>query len=67
VIGFQQVEDVKRIKNRLHLDVKVPDLDVAIERVTALGDRAAQECIKKEWRWYVMADPEDNEFCIVTN
>jgi Glyoxalase-like domain len=34
---LQRVPDVKRQKNRLHLDLRTPDLGAEVERVLALG------------------------------
>ena len=67
VISFQQVAEPKITKNRLHLDVKVADLEVATERIQAIGGRLVQECFEDPFEWRIMADPEDNEFCIVTS
>lgn len=64
---LQRVPEGKRAKNRLHLDLRVPDLDAEVERVVALGaqrvtDRAVEE---DGWRWHVLADPDGNEFCVL--
>lgn len=67
VISFQKVDEPKITKNRLHLDVKVTDLEIATERITAIGGRLLEVCLEEPYEWRVMADPEDNEFCIVTN
>ena len=66
VISFQQVAEPKITKNRLHLDVKVKDLEIATERIQAIGGRLIQACFEDPFEWRVMADPEDNEFCLVT-
>lgn len=65
VISFQRVTEPKVIKNRLHLDIRVGDLNVATEQIQTLGGRLVQECSEEPFVWRVMADPEDNEFCIV--
>jgi predicted enzyme related to lactoylglutathione lyase len=64
-IAFQRVPEPKAVKNRLHIDVGVPDLAAAIERVEGLGGSIVSE--ERELsgaRWRVMADPEGNEFCL---
>jgi predicted enzyme related to lactoylglutathione lyase len=67
MLCFQRVPEPKRGKNRVHLDVKVEDLEVATERIVALGatwdgfDRAIGED-----RWRTLQDPEGNEFDIFT-
>ncbi len=67
ILRFQRVPEPKAVKNRLHLDVSVADLDAARERVEALGGRrrSAEPFAEYGYRWLVMADPEGNEFCLV--
>jgi predicted enzyme related to lactoylglutathione lyase len=66
-LRFQRVPDPKVTKNRLHLDVSVEDLNEACARVEALGGRRISEQPLREYGydWFVMADPEGNEFCLV--
>jgi hypothetical protein len=74
---FQRVPEAKTVKNRVHLDVGVSGgLDVPLEerrrRVDEAADRVAAAGATKirpvEDRfatyWWVMADPEGNEFCL---
>jgi predicted enzyme related to lactoylglutathione lyase len=56
------------VKNRVHLDVApYPDGSVAAEtaRLTALGATPA-DVGQGDLPWQVLADPEGNEFCILT-
>lgn len=66
-LRFQRVPEPKVTKNRLHLDVSVEDLDQARARVESLGGRRISEQPLTEYgyEWLVMADLEDNEFCLV--
>ncbi len=66
-IRFQRVPEPKTVKNRLHLDVSVVDLDEACTRVEALGGtrRPVGDISEYGYAWRVMADPEGNEFCLV--
>jgi predicted enzyme related to lactoylglutathione lyase len=67
-ISFQRVPEPKQVKNRLHLDMVVPDLDAATAEIEALGGRWLEPGTTREldgYIWRVMADPEDNEFDIV--
>ena len=66
-ISFQRVPEPKIVKNRLHLDVTVEDIDQACERIEALGGRRVGRSDLAEYgfRWRVMTDPEGNEFCVV--
>jgi predicted enzyme related to lactoylglutathione lyase len=65
-INFQPVPEPKRGKVRLHLDVLVPDIDAAVERIVALGgtDTGTRETLPRG-RIAVMRDPEGNEFCLL--
>jgi len=60
-VGFQRVPEPKVTKNRIHLDLTVPDLEAATRRVEELGGRRIGDV--KTWR--VMRDPESNEFCLL--
>ncbi|MBL7260640.1 VOC family protein [Paractinoplanes lichenicola] len=64
---LQRVPDPKTTKNRLHLDLRVPDLQAELTRVTALGARLVTPDPVEEdgWRWHILTDPDDNEFCIL--
>ena len=65
-INLQPVDEPKSGKVRLHLDVLVPDIDTASERVLALGgsDTGQREALPRG-RIAVMQDPEGNEFCLL--
>lgn len=55
-------------KNRVHLDVAPPvggDQHIEAERLVALGARRV-DIGQGDVPWVVMADPEDNEFCVLT-
>ncbi|HEY0533060.1 MAG TPA: VOC family protein [Actinoplanes sp.] len=64
---LQRVAEAKGTKNRLHLDLRVPDLDAETARVMALGARRVTvEPIEEHgWIWHVLADPDGNEFCVL--
>lgn len=64
---LQRVRDVKGQKNRMHLDLRAPDMEAEVERLQALGARRVTESPVEEegWRWHVLADPDGNEFCVL--
>jgi predicted enzyme related to lactoylglutathione lyase len=64
---LQRVRDVKRQKNRLHLDLRTPDLDAEVGRVTGLGATLlTREPVTEDgWFWHILADPDGNEFCVL--
>lgn len=66
-ISFQRVPEGKTGKNRIHLDISVDDVELATRRIETLGGRRLGNPDFHEYgfSWRVMADPEDNEFCLV--
>ncbi|NOK60483.1 MAG: hypothetical protein GFH27_549297n82 [Chloroflexi bacterium AL-W] len=62
-IEFQRVPEPKTVKNRLHFDIRATDREAEVQRLLGLGGRV----IEQFKTWTVMADPEGNEFCIVTH
>ena len=66
-LSFQRVPEPKLVKNRLHLDVHVVDVEVASARVISLGGRRRDDHDFSEfgYSWRRMADPEGNEFCLI--
>jgi predicted enzyme related to lactoylglutathione lyase len=65
---LQRVSEPKLGKNRMHLDIETPDVDVEVSRLEALGAKRLEEQarVEHDMRWVVMADPEGNEFCVCT-
>jgi predicted enzyme related to lactoylglutathione lyase len=65
-LTFQPVPESKVVKNRLHFDIKVPDLEASAVELEKLGaSRAPDGPFEQDgYRWRVMHDPEGNEFCI---
>lgn len=67
VLSFQRVPEGKTIKNRLHLDLDVPDIRAAGERAGRLGATpAAGPMGDPAFPFQVWRDPEGNEFCFCT-
>ena len=64
---LQRVADAKGQKNRLHFDLRTPDLEAEVRRVLALGARllTTQPVAEDGWLWHVLADPDGNEFCVL--
>jgi len=63
---FVTVPEGKTVKNRIHIDVSPRDReqDEEVARIEALGARRI-DIGQGEVSWVVMADPEDNEFCVL--
>ena len=66
-LSFQQVPEPKTVKNRLHLDVLVDDLEHATAQAEAIGARRLGEIHRgAAGSFQVLHDPEGNEWCVVT-
>ena len=63
---LQQVPERKTDKNRMHLDIEVPDIEGLASRLQERGAirLSGQAVVEHDNRWIVMADPEGNEFCV---
>ena len=47
------------------MDLDVADLAAAVRRAEELGGTKLDEISEYGIKWAVMADPDDNEFCLV--
>ncbi|MEU7874611.1 VOC family protein [Dactylosporangium sp. NPDC049140] len=67
-IDVVRVPEHKTLKNRLHLDLRADGgtQQEEAERVLALGARRADVGQGPDVSWVVLADPEGNEFCILS-
>lgn len=63
---FVVVAEAKSAKNRLHLDFRPDDRDAEVDRLIALGATHA-DVGQAEESWIVLADPEGNEFCVLSS
>ncbi len=62
------VPERKAVKNRLHLDLRADGVStgVELERLLALGARRVDVGQGPDVSWVVLADPEGNEFCLLS-
>jgi|HubBroStandDraft_1064217.scaffolds.fasta_scaffold68727_2 catechol 2,3-dioxygenase-like lactoylglutathione lyase family enzyme len=69
-LDFVRVPEGKAVKNRLHIDLAPPgdgDQEAEVRRLEALG--ATRVDVGQDpatATWVVMADPEGNEFCVLS-
>jgi predicted enzyme related to lactoylglutathione lyase len=65
---LQRVPEPKAVKNRMHLDVIVDDIETEVSRLEALGARRIDQDVQNlgGTRWVRLRDPEQNEFCVST-
>jgi hypothetical protein len=62
---FVPVPEEKAGKNRLHLDFRPVDQTAEVERLLSLGARRV-DVGQRDASWVVLADPEGNEFCVLS-
>src|SRR5215469_13215058 len=66
---FITVADDKQVKNRVHLDLRPVDgtREQEVERILALGASQLADHRRPDGSgWITLADPEGNEFCILS-
>src|SRR5262245_59207964 len=67
---FVPVPEGKSVKNRLHIDLAPPldqDQEEEVARLESLGARRVDIGQDRgKVSWVVMADPEGNEFCVLS-
>jgi catechol 2,3-dioxygenase-like lactoylglutathione lyase family enzyme len=63
---LQRVPEPKIVKNRVHMDLHVPDLTGEVDRLEGLGATVLHADLVGNFgeHWTVMADPQGNEFCV---
>lgn len=62
---FVPVPEAKEFKNRLHLDFRPDDQQAEVERFLRAGARRV-DVGQGISAWVVLADPEGNEFCVLS-
>ena len=63
---FTAVPEAKKGKNRLHIDLRPDDQEAEVERLIDMGARYA-DIGQGDVSWVVLADPEGNEFCVLSS
>ena len=64
LLGLNLVPESKSVKNRMHLDWDVDDMEAEADRLEQLGaERCGQGALPSS-QWITMRDPEGNEFCV---
>jgi hypothetical protein len=67
-IDVLPVPEHKTVKNRLHLDLRADGstAEEEVDRLLALGARHVDVGQESDATWTVLADPEGNEFCVLS-
>jgi hypothetical protein len=67
-LAFQSVAEDKAVKNRLHLDIAAVVMEPAIAQALRMGaTRVGEKVTDDQGVFQIMADPEGNEFCFVSD
>ena len=65
-LSLQKVSARKSSKSSAHPDLVLDDYESGVERLLALGAAKVQEEIRPDKRWWIMRDPDGNEFCAIS-
>lgn len=67
-IDVVPVPEPKTVKNRLHFDLRADGstADAEVARLESLGARTVDVGQAPDSTWTVLADPEGNEFCVLS-
>ena len=65
-LAFHTVPEPKTVKNRLHLDLRTDQFEAESKRLIGLGATPLWDIEKPAVRWTTFADPEGNEFDLIT-
>ena len=65
---FLKVPEPKTVKNRMHICLRPVDRtrDEEVDRLLELGATMVDDLRQPDRGWAVLADPEGNEFCVLT-
>lgn len=65
-LWFQQMDEPRTERDRLHLDVIVPhdEADARVEAALAAGGRMVSDAFARSW--WILADADGNEACVCT-
>jgi hypothetical protein len=63
---LQRVTEAKTTKNRMHFDLYAVDADRVVDWLISLGAKRVRRRREDGENWFVLRDPEGNEFCVIT-
>jgi predicted enzyme related to lactoylglutathione lyase len=66
-IILQKVDELKSVKDRIHLDLHCNDIEMEVSRLEKIGAKRIdlKPINEQGTSWIRMKDVEDNEFCVV--
>ena len=63
-LDFVRIDEIKKVKSRLHRDCRPDDQAAEVARLEAHGAKRV-DIGQGDQSWVVMSDPEGNEFCVL--
>lgn len=67
LIQFQKIEEVPTQRNRVHLDLRTPDLDHESQHLLSIGATLVKRYELPQIRYATFLDPDGNTFDIVSD
>lgn len=67
LIQFQKIEDVPTQRNRVHLDLRTPDLDHESQHLLSIGATLVKRYELPQIRYATFLDPDGNTFDIISD
>ena len=64
-ILLQQTDDPKTSKTPMHLDLETTDVEAEVQRLEALGATRHDHQQRRGFDFWVLHDPDGNEFCVL--
>ncbi len=62
---LQQTDEPKTSKSTMHLDLETDDVEAEVRRLEALGATRYDHQELRGFDYWVMQDPDGNEFCVL--
>lgn len=67
LIQFQKIEDAPTQRNRVHLDLRTPDLDHESQHLISIGATLVKRYELQQIRYATFLDPDGNTFDIISD
>ena len=64
-ILLQRTDDLKTVKEPMHLDLETDDIEAEVQRLEALGATRWDHQQERGYDFWVLRDPWGNEFCVL--
>ncbi len=62
---LQRTDDTRQSKSPMHLDIETTDVEAEVRRLEAIGATRHDHQTARGFDFWVMLDPDGNEFCVL--